>query len=103
MLFNSLFFLIVFLPVSLIVYYLLGTLHQNAAKWWLVALSLFFYGWWSPVFLILLLGSILFNYACGYSMQVFEKRPRLCSWILGVGVGANLALLFYYKYLMTLL
>lgn len=103
MLFNSLFFLFVFLPASLAVYYLLGLSHETAAKWWLAFLSLFFYGWWSPVFLILLVASILFNYACGYAMQVLGNRPRTCSWILALGVTANLGALFYYKYLLALL
>lgn len=62
MLFNSFEFVFFFLPVTLVVYFLLGRrqLHQMAIAW-LVAASLFFYAWWNPAYLGLLVGSILFN------------------------------------------
>jgi len=97
MLFNSFGFIFVFLPITLAVYFLLGRWqrHQVAIAW-LVAASLFFYGWWNPAYLGLLIGSILFNYAFG---AVLARRPgRDGRWLLVFGVGANLALLGYFKY-----
>jgi alginate O-acetyltransferase complex protein AlgI len=97
MLFNSFGFIFVFLPITLAVYFLLGRLqrHQVAIAW-LVASSLFFYGWWNPAYLGLLIGSILFNYAFG---AMLARRPgRDGHWLLVLGVGANLALLGYFKY-----
>ena len=90
MLFNSVTFLVLFLPVSLLVYYLLGYFQMNAAKFWLVAVSFLFYGWWNPQFLTLLIISILFNYICGYLIQIFEERPRGSSFFLTIGIVVNL-------------
>ena len=103
MLFNSIPFLVLFLPVSLMAYYLLGRVHMNAAKFWLASLSFFFYGWWNPDYLLLLTGSILLNYACGYLIQVLKDRDKNPMPLLAAGVAANLGALFYYKYLLTLL
>ncbi len=102
MLFNSIPFLVLFLPASLLLYFLLGRLHMNAAKAWLAAVSFLFYGWWNPAFLALLMASILFNYACGYGIQVFGARPKVSLSILWAGIAGNLGALFHYKYLAAL-
>jgi D-alanyl-lipoteichoic acid acyltransferase DltB (MBOAT superfamily) len=101
-LFNSVTFLVLFLPLSLLIYYLLGHLETHAAKAWLVVVSLLFYGWWNPDFLILLLASILFNYACGYSIQILQAG-RVSFFLMWAGIAVNLGALFYYKYLLTLM
>jgi D-alanyl-lipoteichoic acid acyltransferase DltB (MBOAT superfamily) len=96
MLFNSYEFIFLFLPVVLAGYFLLG--HRNrplAAIGWLAAASLFFYGWWNPRYLLLLLGSIAFNYAIGRALCEVQERRRA---LLSLGVGSNLLLLGYYKY-----
>ena len=46
MLFNSLLFLLLFLPVALLVHYLLGARSLRAAAAWLCLTSFVFYGWW---------------------------------------------------------
>jgi len=102
-LFNSVTFLVFFLPLSLLIYYLLGHLQMSAAKLWLVAVSFLFYGWWNPQFLILLIISILFNYTFGYLIQIFKERRRISTFLLVIGLIANLGALFYYKYLLTLM
>ena len=64
MLFNSPEFILGFLPVALGGFFLLG--RAAGPRWalgWLVAASLFFYGWWNPIFVLLLAGSIIANYA----------------------------------------
>lgn len=94
MLFNSAFFIFAFLPVTLFVFHVLGKYNfYNSAIIWLVCASLFFYGWWNPAYLFLILGSMLFNYGVGLSLS---KTPR--KGILALGVTANLALLGYFKY-----
>ena len=63
MLFNSPEFLFVFLPLSLALFFVFGrSLGPRAAMAWLVAASLFFYSWWEPRNLLLLLFSLAFNY-----------------------------------------
>jgi len=97
MLFNSFGFIFVFLPITLAVYFLLGRFQRHqVAMAWLVAASLFFYGWWNPAYLGLLIGSILFNFAFG---TMLARRPgRDGRWLLVFGVGANLGFLGYFKY-----
>ncbi len=94
MLFNSVVFIAGFLPVVLLGFFLLaGTGRQRLAALWLTLASLVFYGWWNPLYVPLLVGSILFNYALGGYLR--EHPSRL---VLGLGVAANVALLGYYKY-----
>ncbi len=96
MLFNSYLFLFAFLPLTLIGFYGLGkSSNKQAAIVWLVLASLFFYGWWSPAYLILILASMLFNYAVGICLaRSVIYRKMTCT----LGVIANLSLLAYYKY-----
>lgn len=75
---------------------------MDAAKFWLAAISFLFYGWWNPRFLLLLAVSVLFNYCCGYLIQVFQEKPKASAFILTAGITANLGALFYYKYLLAL-
>ncbi len=65
MLFSSSIFLFAFLPIVLLVYY--GPLRstRRGQNLFLLAASLFFYGWAEPVFALLMVGSILGNYALG--------------------------------------
>ena len=60
---------------------------------WLVVASLFFYGWWNPKYLGLLLVSVLWNYIAGVNLS-----NRANKTILFIGIAGNLALLGYFKY-----
>ncbi len=94
MLFNSYVFLFAFLPVTLLGFHLIGKQgHHRVAISWLVGASLFFYGWWNPAYLGLILGSILFNYAVGVALL---GRPNKLT--LFLGVATNLGVLGYFKY-----
>jgi alginate O-acetyltransferase complex protein AlgI len=94
MLFNSYIFIFLFLPVVLAGFYLIGGRgHHRVAISWVVACSLFFYGWWNPAYLGLILGSILFNYAVG--MLVASEATLRRKLVLTFGVTANLGLLGY--------
>ena len=96
MLFNSYIFLLAFLPVTATGFFLLGWRSPFFAACWLAGASLFFYAWWDYRYLPLLLASITFNYWCAMNLRPGRRsRPRL--WLAGA-VGANLALLIYYKY-----
>ena len=100
MLFNSYSFIFAFLPVVLAGVFLLGGAgRQRAALTWLMLASLFFYGAWKPVYLLLLLFSMGFNFAIG---QLAGGRgglgPRRRKAMLGAGVAVNLGLLGYFKY-----
>lgn len=94
MLFNSYIFIFAFLPMVLFGFYLIGKRgHHRVAISWLVAASLFFYGWWNPAYLGLILLSIIFNYAIGVSLSGRSSRLTLFF-----GVAINLGLIGYFKY-----
>jgi alginate O-acetyltransferase complex protein AlgI len=99
MLFNSIPFLLLYLPVVLVVFFWVARHSHWLAAAWLAAASLFFYGWWDARYLPLLLASIAFNYTVGRALargdDVGSPRRR---WLLAFGVGADLALLGYFKY-----
>lgn len=96
MLFNSYFFLFVFLPTTLAGVSFLGAFGWK--RWivaWLLTASLFFYAWWNVLFLPLLVGSLLFNYSLGLLCRTKHGKDRL---VLVFGIACNLALLVYFKY-----
>jgi D-alanyl-lipoteichoic acid acyltransferase DltB (MBOAT superfamily) len=101
MLFNSTEFIFLFLPVVLVgFFWIAGTSHRLAALWLAVA-SLFFYGWWNPKFVLLLLASVGFNYGMGYAIghaRVSGTSTPRAKRLLIVALAANLALLGYFKY-----
>ncbi len=100
MLFNSHAFIFLFLPVALLVFFQLGRVSAKLAAGWLAAASLFFYGWWSPAYVALLLASVLFNYGMGLVIvrAVEAGDARRGKRILALAVTADLLLLAYYKY-----
>lgn len=102
MLFNSYVFIFAFLPLSLLAYYLLGRINMRAASLSLVASSLIFYTWWNPPFVLILMGSIAFNYSISHWITRNEGFERRQTAILTLGITANLAVLIYYKYLFAL-
>jgi len=101
LLFNSYIFIFVFLPITLFIYFLIGSFKcHRIALAWLVASSLFFYAWWNPLNLGLILGSILFNYSLGLALSRTSKNVSILQRkiIFIIGVSANVGLLIYYKY-----
>lgn len=105
MLFNSPQYIFLFLPLVVIIYYLLNHYRlTTAGKAWLVFASLFFYGYWESSYLLLILASILVNYSTGIALRRScyggddgRHRPRrkaLMVW----GVSFNLGLLGWFKY-----
>ena len=92
MLFSSLVFLFLFLPVTLGIYFLLPFRFRN---FFLLLASLFFYAWGEPVFLLVMIASIVWNYLWGLVIgQSHSGRLPLI-----IGTAGNLLLLFCFKYL----
>lgn len=94
-----------YLPVVLLGFFSLARFSHAYAAGWLALASLFFYGYWNPAYIGLLLASIVHNYAFGTwivkaglrtedrGLSVVRKKRLLI-----VAIAANLALLAYYKY-----
>lgn len=103
MLFNSVEFILLFLPLTLLIYFILLRRRLTiAAKSWLLFASLFFYSWWDIKYLPLILGSILFNYTVGgllaeYDSGVRQKVSKKAIFV--IGILANIALLCWFKYM----
>ena len=95
MVFSSLEFLFLFLPATLIVYFVTPLRARNLA---LLAVSLIFYGWGGIEYVPLMVGVILIDYVCGLLIGVFSGRPALRRTVLIAAVAANLAVLGFYKY-----
>jgi len=94
MLFNSHGFIFLFLPLTLLMFY--GLVSRNSfrlALSGLVFASLFFYAWWNPIYLPLLLLSIAVNYVLARGLHVYRSKL-----LLVIGIGLNLALIGYFKY-----
>lgn len=98
MLFNSYTFIFLFLPLTLLGFHWIGRQGRHrVAIAWLVGASLFFYGWWDPAYLGLMLFSILLNYGLGASLAGLPNSPQKKP-VLIVGITTNLGLLGYFKY-----
>lgn len=93
MIFSSMFFMWVFLPIVVLGYHVVGTKYKNI---FLVLASLFFYGWGEPVHILLMLFSVYFNWRMGIWM---ENSPTGKKAILIADLAVNIALLGVFKYL----
>lgn len=100
MLFNSYGFIFLFLPIVLVGFFWLARTSHAFAAGWLALASLFFYGYWNPAYIGLLLGSIACNYAFGLWIAKAGVRHDAGGKkrLLVVAIASNLALLGYYKY-----
>ncbi|HEY2363539.1 MAG TPA: MBOAT family protein [Candidatus Angelobacter sp.] len=99
MLFNSPEFLFLFLPAVIVGYVWLIRNQPALGLPWLAAASLFFYGWWNPRYVGLLLASVVFNYAAGSTLSRIRKaHPKKARVLILLGVSGDLLLLGYYKY-----
>ena len=104
MLFNSYIFILFFLPVTVIGYFLINKLQKKDNSrlelWWLFIMSLWFYGYSVPIYLILILSSICVNFFVGKMISTSWKndnKKTAKNWML-VGVIFNLVLIFCFKY-----
>ena len=66
MLFSSVTFLVYFLPIAILVYYMVPSRFKNAV---ILVESLFFYSWGEPVYILLMITSIIFNYISGLAIS----------------------------------
>lgn len=94
MVFSSTVFIFAFLPITLLGYYLLKGKMKN---YWLLIMSLSFFGWSQPGYLWVIILNIAVNY-CG--AVLLEKWQKWSKQILIGAVAANLIILFYFKYYM---
>lgn len=99
MLFSSSIFLFLFLPAVLLIYYLPLRRWRQGQNTFLLAASLFFYAWGEPWFVLVMIGSILINYAFGLWVAWAKGREKSTRPAVVAAVLVNLGLLFVFKYL----
>ncbi|MDR7857564.1 MBOAT family O-acyltransferase [Tissierella sp.] len=95
MLFSSLIFLFVFLPLSILIYYISPRKLKNLV---LLTFSLFFYGYGEPKYLIVMLFSIGANYLLGLLVHIFRESKSKLKLVLIATALVNLGIIGYYKY-----
>ena len=95
MIFSSLFFIFIFLPLVLAAYYLVQRKFKNLC---LVLFSLVFYAWGEPIYVLLMIFTILVDYACGLCVARFIDRRGKAKLFITINIVINLALLGFFKY-----
>lgn len=95
MVFSSLFFLFVFLPAVLLLYYITPRQYRNFV---LFISSLFFYAWGEPVYILLMLFSTAANYTLGLLLGRCREKNSNARPVLIVSIFINIGLLCFFKY-----
>lgn len=94
MLFNSVEYIFFFLPLVFAgTFFLNRAGHFTAAKIFLILASLFFYAWWNPAYLPIMVSSILVNYFLSLGIQKYKSKL-----LLGAALVFDVGMLVYYKY-----
>lgn len=101
MVFSSFTFLIFFLPFTLVILYLLPHKFRNM---FLLIMSLIFYMWSSPQYLLVMIGVIIINYFVGIYIDKYDaigggQSNKLKKKVLVIGITVNVLVLFIFKYL----
>jgi alginate O-acetyltransferase complex protein AlgI len=94
MVFSSPVFLFLFLPITLAVYYVVPKSLRNL---WLLAVSLVFYGWGEPKFLVVMLASIACNFLLALWIERLDDRGHARR-VVALAVVVNIGLLVVFKY-----
>lgn len=92
MVFSSTVFIFVFLPITFLGYFIIDKKYRN---YWLLFVSLVFFGWSQPNYLWIIILNIVVNYFCA---MLIDDLDRLRKPVMIVSVIANLIILFYFKY-----
>lgn len=96
MVFSSLIFVFAYLAVTLAVYYITPLKWRNLV---LFVVSLAFYGWGEPTYILLMLVSIVSAYSFGFAIEHFrDKNKTAAKWMLALSVAVNLSFLLFFKY-----
>ena len=96
MVFSSLLFLFMYLPVVLLIYYAVPYKFRNL---FLFFANLVFYGWGEPVFVLLMIFSTVVDYTCGHFIDKYRtSNKKIAKTFLITSVVINLSLLGFFKY-----
>ncbi|WP_019240677.1 MULTISPECIES: MBOAT family O-acyltransferase [Bacillus] len=96
MIFNTFEFIFLFLPITFILYFIINKFNFTVAKLFLVLASLFFYAYWNPNYLYIILLSLVINFVL--SRYIVNERNSFRKTVLTLGILFNVGLLGFYKY-----
>lgn len=94
MVFSSFTFLLLFLPITLVLYYVIPKNKKNWRNIILLVMSLVFYAFGEPIYVLLMIFSIIINYIFGIMIDKLKIKKAL----LIISIVFNIGLLFFYKY-----
>jgi alginate O-acetyltransferase complex protein AlgI len=104
MLFNSFEFLFAFLPATLAIFFLLGRYaERNLAIGFLSVASAFFYAWWNPVYIWLILAEVVFSFLIGRQLERQDLAEPARRGLIVLSIAVILVVLGYFKYTLFLL
>ena len=95
MLFSSPFFIFVFLPAFLFLFFIAGKKHRDYV---LLAGSLSFYLWGEPIFCLIAIASSTIDYGLGKKIAAAGSKSEIGKRYVTIGILLNLIILLYYKY-----
>ena len=95
MVFSSMTFVPLFLPLVLILYFTFRS--PRARNMVLLLFSLLFYAWGEPKWIFVMLLTVTVNFACGLMIDRSENQAKRTVCMI-VGVALSLGFLFYFKY-----
>ncbi|WP_267379478.1 MBOAT family O-acyltransferase [Bacillus sp. GM_Baccil_2] len=95
MVFSSLIFLFMFLPLALIIYYVSPKILRNFI---LFIVSLIFYAWGEPVYIVIMIFSTIFDYFNGVLIDKYRDRKGITKAIFINSIIVNLGILAFFKY-----
>lgn len=95
MVFSSLTFLFAYLPLTLLVYFLAPLKWRN---WVLLVVSLIFYGWDTPAYILIMVLSTLIDFTHGLLVEKYRADDKKARWFVAQSVIFNLLLLGFFKY-----
>ena len=95
MVFSSIPFLFIYLPVVLAVYYIVPIKWRNL---WLFIVNLIFYGWGERVYILLMLFSITVNYISGILIDKYRANDKKAKTVLLLNTVITLGILIFFKY-----
>lgn len=99
MLFNSYIFILLFLPITLVLYFICNKFKQyKLAKIELLVASLVFYGYFNLNYLVIIIGSIVINFALNKLFRKLENKEVLRKILLILGIFFNIGMIFFFKY-----
>ena len=95
MVFSSLVFLFAFLPLTLVLYFIVP---RNCRNFILLIVSLIFYAWGEPIYILLMLFSTVVDFIHGLLVEYYADQPKKAKRVVLSSVFINLGLLMFFKY-----